>query len=111
MNGQVLEANSSTVEVIVARDRLTEEITRDENQEQMGMHTGTAGLGCTDAAPRPAHPRPTRRDVVTREGRRRPCVRDASCHVAIPESGRRGPNRADSVRIGRIGLYRPKRPR
>ena len=66
-------------------------------------------LGCTDAAPRPAHPRPTRRDVVTWEGRRRPHVRAASCHVASPESGRRGWNRADSVRIGRIGLYRPKR--
>ena len=64
-------------------------------------------LGCTDAAPRPAHPRPTRK------GRRRPHVCAASCHVAIPESGRRGwnrrrcgPNRADSVRIG---LYWPKR--
>ena len=71
-------------------------------------------LGCTDAAPRPAHPRPTRWDTATREGRRRPRVRVASCHVAIPESGRRGwnrrrrgPNRADSVRIG---LYRPKWP-
>ena len=39
MNGQVSEANSSTVEVIVARD---------ENQEQMGMHTGIEGTG--DAA-------------------------------------------------------------
>ena len=48
MNGQVLEANSSTVEVIVARDGLTEEIPRDENQEQMGMHTDIAGTG--DAA-------------------------------------------------------------
>ena len=71
-------------------------------------------LGCMDAAPRPAHPRPTRRDAATREGRRRPRIRAASCHVAISESGRRGrnrrrrgPNRADSVRIG---LYRPKRP-
>ena len=45
--------------------------------------------------------------------RRRLRVRAASCHMAIPESGRRGwnrrrcgPNRANSVRIG---LYRPKR--
>ena len=54
-------------------------------------------LGCTDAAPRPAHPCPTRRDAATREGCRRPLVRAASCHVAIPE-------------LGRLGLYRPKRP-
>ena len=81
-------------------------------------------LGCTDTAPRPAHSRPSRRDAATREGRRRPRVLAASCHVAIPESGRRGwnrhrrgrnrlrreRNRADSVRIGHIGLYRPKRP-
>ena len=43
--------------------------------------------------------------------------RAASRHVADPDLGRRGQNRrrrgrnqADSVRIGRIGLYRPKRP-
>ena len=33
---------------MVARDGLTEEIPRDENQEQMGMHTDIAGTG--DAA-------------------------------------------------------------
>ena len=46
-------------------------------------------LGCTDAAPRPAHPRPTReggRDVADRASVPR---RTASCHVASPESGRR----------------------
>ena len=44
-------------------------------------------LGCTDAAPRPAHPRPTRRDAADRASVPR---RTASCHVASPESGRRG---------------------
>ena len=44
-------------------------------------------LGCTDAAPRPVHPRLTWRDAATREGRRKPRVRAASCHVAVPESG------------------------
>ena len=48
MNGQVLEANPSKVEVIVDSAEPTEEIPRDENQEQMGMHTGIAGTG--DAA-------------------------------------------------------------
>ena len=91
----------------------------------------THNLGCTDAAQRPAHPRPTRRDAGTRQGCRRPRVRAASDRVVPrgksrigptrlksapirrksaptrPKSGRRGQNRADSVRIG---LYRPKRP-
>ena len=53
-------------------------------------------------------------DTVTREGRRRPRVRAASCHVAIPESGRRGPTRLKSEptrpKSGRLGPYRPKRP-
>ena len=79
------------------------------SQSNTGMH----GRGSQASAPAS--------DAVTREGRRRPRVRAASCHVAIPESGqrgrnrcrrgrnrcRRGRNRADSVRIGRIGLYRP----
>ena len=33
--------------------------------------------------------------------------RATSRHVAAPKSGRRGPNRADLVRIGHIGQYRP----
>ena len=82
-------------------------------------------LGCTDEAPRPAHPCLTRRDAATREGRRRPRVHAASCHVAIPESGRRrptqlksaptrpksgqlGPYRSVSACIGRNGRVRPK---
>ena len=85
-------------------------------------------LGCTDTAPRPAHSRPSRRDAATREGRRRPRVLAASCHVAILESGRRGWNRhrrgrnwlrrdrnwptrsvsAVSACIGRNGPVRPK---
>ena len=71
-------------------------------------------LGCTDAAPRLAHPRPTRRDAATWEGRRRPRVRAALCHVAIPESGRRGPTRLKSAptrpKSGRLSSYRPYRP-
>ena len=61
-------------------------------------------------------------DAATREGRRRPRVRAAPCHVASPESGRhgwnrcqcgenrcrRGPNRANSVCIGWNGRVRPK---
>ena len=42
-------------------------------------------LGCTDAAPRPAHPCPTRRDAATSEGCRRLRDRAVSCPVAIPE--------------------------
>ena len=71
-----------------------------------------------DAAPRPAHLCPTRRDAATREGRRRPRVRAASCHMAIPESSRRGPTllkstptRPKSVptrpKSGRLGPYQP----
>ena len=48
-----------------------------------------SNLGCTDAAPRPAHPRLTWRDLATREGRRRLRVRAALCSVVIPESDRR----------------------
>uniref|UniRef100_A0A7N2LUD8 Uncharacterized protein n=1 Tax=Quercus lobata TaxID=97700 RepID=A0A7N2LUD8_QUELO len=80
--------------------------------------------GCTDAAPRPAHSRPTRRDAATREGRRRPRVRPASCRVAPRGGSRLGPTRADAAKIGadaaeigttrpksgRIGPYRPYRP-
>ena len=86
-----------------------------------------ACLGCTDAAPRPAHPRPTRRDAGTRQGRRRPRVRAASDRVVPRGKSRIGPTRLKSApirrksaltrpksgrlgRIGRIGLYRPKRP-
>ena len=65
-------------------------------------------LGCTNAAPRRAHPCSTRRDAATREGRRRPRVRAASCLGT--NRRRRGPNRADSVRIGRYRPNRPKRP-
>ena len=86
--------------------------------ETMGYHQG-----CTDAAPRPAHPRPTRRDAATREGRRRPRVRPASCRVAPRGGSRLGPTRADAAKIGadaaeigptrpksvRIGPYRPYR--
>uniref|UniRef100_A0A7N2LCT2 R13L1/DRL21-like LRR repeat region domain-containing protein n=1 Tax=Quercus lobata TaxID=97700 RepID=A0A7N2LCT2_QUELO len=57
-------------------------------------------LGCTNAAPRPAHPRPTRRDAATREGRRRPRVRPASCRVAPRGGSRLGPTRADAAKIG-----------
>ena len=50
-------------------------------------------------------------DAATREGRRKPRVRAASCHVTSPESSRRGGNRADSVRIGRIGRNGRVRPK
>ena len=82
-------------------------------------------LGCTDAAPRVAHPRPTRRrgrDAVDRASVPR---RAASRHVAVLESGRRGSdrrrygrnrrqrsrNRADSACIGRIGWNGWVRPK
>ena len=45
------------------------------SQSNTGMH----GRGSQASAPAS--------DAVTREGRRRPRVRAASCHVAIPESG------------------------
>ena len=75
-------------------------------------------VGCTDAAPRPVHPRPTRRDAGGSPQTARPC------HVVLHRATWRFPNRADaaeigadtaeigadSVRIGRIGRYRPKRP-
>ena len=80
--------------------------TRPQGRRTRVRRGGTRGRG-RDAADRASLPR-----------------RTASCHVARPESGRRGwsrrrfggnrrrrgQNRADSVRIGRIGLYRPKRP-
>ena len=50
-------------------------------------------LGCTDAALDPAHPRLTRWDAVTREGRRRPRVHAVSCHVDFP-------TRSDATQIG-----------
>ena len=60
-----------------------------------GMH------GCGSQASAPASDAAGRgRDAADRASVPR---RAASCHVAILESGRRGPNRADSVRIGRIG--------
>ena len=75
-------------------------------------------LGCTDAAPRPAHPRPTQRDAGTRQGRRRPRVRAASDRVVPRGKSRIGPTRLKSAPIrrksastrpksGRLGLYRP----
>ena len=72
----------------------------------------TSDQGCTDAAPRPAHPRPTRQDAATREGRRRPRVRPASCRVAPRGGSRLGPTRADVAKTGadaaEIGPNRPK---
>ena len=73
------------------------------------------------------HPRPTRRDAGTRQGRRRPRVRAASDRVVPRGKSRIGPTRLKSAPIrrksaptrpksgrlgliGRIGLYRPKRP-
>ena len=78
-------------------------------------------LGCTDAAPRPAHPRPTQRDAGTRQGRRRPRVRAASDRVVPRGKSRIGPTRLKSAPIrrksaptrpksGRLGPYRPYRP-
>ena len=55
---------------------------------------------CTDAAPEEPHPRPTRLDAVTREGRCWPRVRAASSRVLPREflnSRRRGSNRAISA--------------
>ena len=80
--------------------------TRPQGRRTRVRRGGTRGRG-RDAADRASLPR-----------------RTASCHVARPESGRRGstrlksapirrksaPTRPKSVRIGRIGLYRPKRP-
>ena len=78
-------------------------------------------LGCTDAAPRPAHPRPTRRDAGTRQGRHRPRVPAASDRVVPRGKARIGPTRLKSAPIrrksaptrpksGRLGPYRPYRP-
>ena len=84
-------------------------------------------LWSTDAAPEVPHPRPTRRDVATRRGRRCPCVQPRPA-TWIPRAFRRlaptladaASTRADSLGIGPtwawIGLnrpyrlYRPKRP-
>ena len=57
-------------------------------------------LECTDAAPEEPHPRPTRPDAATWEGRRWPRVRAASGRVlprGFPDSRRRGSNRAVSA--------------
>uniref|UniRef100_A0A7N2LGP7 Uncharacterized protein n=1 Tax=Quercus lobata TaxID=97700 RepID=A0A7N2LGP7_QUELO len=72
------------------------------------------GQGCTDAAPRPAHPRPTRRRGRDAADRASVPRRAASRHVADPDSGRRGLTRPKSAptrpKSGRIGPYRPYRP-
>ena len=81
-------------------------------------------LGSTDAAPEVPHPRPTRRDVETRRGRR--CLRvrprratwiPRGFHRREPIRLRRAPTRADSGRLGpesagtgRNCRYRPKQP-
>ena len=80
-----------------------------------------AQLGCTVTAPRPAHPRPTRRDVGTRQGRRKPRIRAASDRVVSRGKSRIGPTQADAAKIrptrsvsavsaciGRNGRVRPK---
>ena len=83
--------------------------------------------GCMDAAPEAPHPRPTRCDTATREGRRWPCVGAASgrvCHVVSfffadaaetrPDSRWFTPTRAISAEIGemagssRNGRFRSK---
>ena len=69
----------------------------------------------------PAHPRPTRRDAGTRQGRRRPRVPAASDRVVPRGKARIGPTRLKSAPIrrksaptrpkpGRLGPYRPYRP-
>ena len=82
-------------------------------------------LGSTDAAPEVPHPRPTRRDVATRRGRRCPRVRPcptASGHVVFTDASRygfdarlrepiradSGLNRPESAGIGRNSRFRPK---
>ena len=84
----------------------------------------THSLWSTDVAPEVSHPRPTRRDAATREGRRCPRIRPhpaASCHVAFsffkPTWVDVAPTWADSrwigptrARISRNRLYRPKWP-
>ena len=57
-------------------------------------------LGCTDSALGPAHPRPTRRDAGTRQGRRRPRVPAASDRVVPRGKARIGPTRADAAEVG-----------
>ena len=75
-------------------------------------------LGCTDAAPRPAHPRPTRRDAGTWQGCRRPRVRAVSDRVVPRGKSRIGltrlklaPIRRKSApmrpKLGRLDPYRP----
>ena len=51
-------------------------------------------LGCTDAAPRPAHPRPTRRDAAGTPQNARPY------RVGPRRATWQGPNRADAGRRG-----------
>ena len=64
-----------------------------------------------NAAPRLAHPRPTRRDAAMQEGRRRPRVRAASCRVVPRGKSRIGPTRRKSAptrpKSGQLGPYRP----
>ena len=68
-------------------------------------------VGCTDAAPRPAHPRLTRRRGRVAADRASVPRCAASCHVAIPESGRRGWNRRRRGRNRRrLSPYWPNRP-
>ena len=51
-------------------------------------------LGCTDAAPRPAHPHSTRRDAVGMRQTARPC------RVGPRRATWQGPNRADAAEVG-----------
>ena len=54
----------------------------------------THNLGCTDAAPRPAHPCPTRRDVAGMPQIARPC------RVGPRRATWQVPNRADAAEVG-----------
>ena len=74
-------------------------------------------LGCTDVAPDPTHPRLTRRDAATREGRRRLSVRVTLCHVDFStraDAAQIRPTRAVSAETtemagsSRNGRVRPK---
>ena len=68
-------------------------------------------LGCTDAAPRPAHPRPTRRDAADAGGTPQTA---RPCRIVPRGDSRIGPTRLKLVptrpKSGRLGPYRPYRP-
>ena len=89
------------------------EVTKGEQGKRIKMEEETKKisqlLGCTDSALGPAHPRPTRRDAGTRQGRRRPRVPASSDRVVPRGKARIGPTQSVSACIGRNSRVRDRK--